>query len=104
MQLNDDSVILPHPTDHLYLNRSFSLLSFRPQETVPASSGPSDINIIFEIINYRYFNNKPIIVSTEKYKSDLLKIDEAIGSRILEMCDKFNIEVRGKGLNYRIYG
>ena len=63
----------------------------------------SDINIIFEIINYRYFNNKPIIVSTEKYKSDLLKIDEAIGSRILEMCDKFNIEVRGKGLNYRIY-
>ena len=39
-----------------------------------------------------------------KYKSDLLKIDEAIGSRILEMCDKFNIEVRGKGLNYRIYG
>ena len=65
---------------------------------------PSDINIIFEIINYRYFNNKPIIVSTEKYKSDLLKIDEAIGSRILEMCDKFNIEVRGKGLNYRIYG
>ena len=33
-----------------------------------------------------------------------LKIDEAIGSRILEMCDKFNIQVRGKGLNYRIYG
>ena len=62
------------------------------------------LQILILSLNYRYFNNKPIIVSTEKYKSDLLKIDEAIGSRILEMCDKFNIEVRGKGLNYRIYG
>ena len=51
-----------------------------------------------------HLHNKQSIVSTEKYKSDLLKFDEAIGSRILEMCDKFNIEVRGKGLNYRIYG
>ena len=64
---------------------------------------PSDINIIFEIINYRYFNNKPMIISTEKFSNNLLDIDEAIGSRILEMCKDFSIELKGKHLNYRIY-
>lgn len=64
----------------------------------------SDINIMFELINHRYFNNLPIIVSTEKYMDDLLKIDEATGSRILEMCKNRRIELRGKQLNYRIYG
>lgn len=87
-----------------YLNRYKNARVLLIDDLFKGNITPSDINIIFEIINYRYFNNKPIIVSTEKYKSDLLKIDEAIGSRILEMCDKFNIEVRGKGLNYRIYG
>lgn len=65
---------------------------------------PSDINIMFEIINHRYFNNKPIIVSTEKYTQELLNIDEAIGSRILEMCKNSRLELRGKRLNHRIYG
>lgn len=60
---------------------------------------PSDINIIFEIINFRYFNNKPIIISTEKMAYELLKIDEAIGSRILEMCKSYGIEMKG---NYRL--
>lgn len=87
-----------------YLNRYKNARVLLIDDLFKGNITPSDINIIFEIINYRYFNNKPIIVSTEKYKSDLLKIDEAIGSRILEMCDKFNIQVRGKGLNYRIYG
>ena len=86
-----------------YLNRYKNARILLIDDLFKGNITPSDINIIFEIINYRYFNNKPIIISTEKYKSDLLKIDEAIGSRILEMCDRFNIEVRGKGLNYRIY-
>ena len=63
----------------------------------------SDINIIFEIVNYRYFNNLAMIISTEKCKSDLLQIDEAIGSRILEMTKDYNIELKGRKLNYRIY-
>ena len=86
-----------------YLNRYKNARILLIDDLFKGNITPSDIHIIFAIINYRYFNNKPIIISTEKYKSDLLKIDEAIGSRILEMCDRFNIEVRGKGLNYRIY-
>lgn len=61
----------------------------------------SDINIMFEIINYRYFNNLPIIVSSEKSINELLNIDEAIGSRIIEMSKNYRSEIRGKKLNYR---
>ena len=45
-----------------------------------------------------------MIISTEMFMSDLLKIDEAIGSRILEMCGDYSVELRGSRLNYRIYG
>ena len=64
----------------------------------------SDLNVIFEIVNHRYFNNLPIIISSEKRREELLKIDEAIGSRILEMCGDYNVELKGSRLNYRIYG
>jgi DNA replication protein DnaC len=64
----------------------------------------SDINIMFEIINYRYINNKPIIVSSE-YKADrLLDFDEAIGSRIIEMSKDYLISIDGKENNYRLRG
>lgn len=63
---------------------------------------PSDINIMFEIVNYRYLNKKPMIISTEKYVNDLLSIDEALGSRIIEMCAAHNLELKGKRLNYRL--
>lgn len=64
----------------------------------------SDINIMFELINHRYFNNLPIIVSTELRIETLLDIDEAVGSRILEMCKGSVVEMKGKKLNYRING
>ncbi|MBR1744375.1 MAG: ATP-binding protein [Lachnospiraceae bacterium] len=62
----------------------------------------SDVNIMYEIVNYRYMNNMPIIISTEKEPNDLLVFDEAIGSRIIEMCRGNIIQFRGKELNYRL--
>lgn len=62
----------------------------------------TDVNIMYEIINYRYMNNKPIIISTEKSPNDLLVFDEAIGSRLIEMCKGNIISLQGKELNYRI--
>lgn len=63
----------------------------------------SDINIVFEIINYRYLNNLPIIVSTEFTVERLLDFDEAIGSRIYEMCMDYIVEIeKSKGNNYRL--
>ena len=64
----------------------------------------SDINIMFELINHRYFNNLPMIVSSELSVGRLLDIDEALGSRLVEMTKGRVVELRGKELNYRIYG
>lgn len=62
----------------------------------------SDVNILYEIVNYRYMNNLPFIISTEKTINDLLDFDEAIGSRILEMCRGNIVQLQGKELNYRM--
>ena len=63
----------------------------------------TDVNVLYEIVNYRYMNNMPIIISTEKNQNDLLVFDEATGSRLLEMCRGNIIRLEGKELNYRLY-
>lgn len=62
----------------------------------------ADLNIIYELVNFRYMNNKPMIISTEKLQGELVDIDEAIGSRILEMCRGNIVKLQGKELNYRL--
>lgn len=62
----------------------------------------ADINILYEIVNFRYMHSKPLIISTEKSPADLVELDEAVGSRILEMCRGNIIRLRGKDLNYRL--
>lgn len=62
----------------------------------------SDINIMFEIINHRYLNNLPIIVSSEYTAERILDFDEAVGSRIIQMCKDYTVELRGKENNYRL--
>lgn len=62
----------------------------------------SDINIMFEIINHRYLNHKPIIISSELYQEKLLDFDEAVGSRIIEMCKGRTIQAVGIENNYRL--
>lgn len=62
----------------------------------------ADARAIFEIINYRYFNNAPIIISSEYFMNDILQFDEGIGSRIIEMCKGHILEIRGIESNYRL--
>ncbi|WP_286184093.1 ATP-binding protein [Clostridium sp. CCUG 7971] len=64
----------------------------------------SDTNIIYEIVDYRYFKNLPMIVTTEKTVENLLDVDEAIGSRLYEMSKDYVVTMQGKELNYRVYG
>lgn len=61
----------------------------------------SDINIMYELINHRYMKRLPMIVSTEKYPKDLLAVDEALGSRIIEMSKGYVVEFKESG-NYRL--
>lgn len=64
----------------------------------------SDVNIMFEIINFRYLNRKPIILSSELLQDDLLDFDEAVGSRLIEMAKGRILEAKGIENNYRING
>lgn len=64
----------------------------------------TDVNVMYEIINYRYMNALPLIISTEKSLDDILAFDEAIGSRIIEMCRGCIVYFTGRELNYRIFG
>lgn len=60
----------------------------------------SDANIAYELLNGRYNAMLPTIISTEKTLPELLEIDEAIGSRIAEMCKGYYVQTRGD--NYRL--
>jgi DNA replication protein DnaC len=62
----------------------------------------TDIYIMYEIINYRYLKSAPMIVSSEYSTDKLLDFDEAIGSRIIEMCKGRIFEFEGAELNHRL--
>lgn len=63
----------------------------------------SDLNVMFEIINYRYLNFLPIIVSSEFSINRLLAFDEGVGSRVYEMCKDYVVEIeKDIGNNYRL--
>lgn len=64
----------------------------------------ADQRVMFEIINYRYLKKAPIIVSSEYSVDKLLEFDEAIGSRIIQMCKERIVELKGQDLNYRLGG
>lgn len=65
---------------------------------------PADINIAFEVLNYRY--NDPAlttIISTELLIRDIITIDEAVGSRIYERSKKYQININPDiNKNYRL--
>lgn len=67
-------------------------------------TGP-DVNVAFEILNYRMMNHLPTIISSECSIDDLLDIDEAMGSRILAQAGRFATSIDpDRGKNYRIKG
>ena len=64
----------------------------------------ADINIAFEILNYRYNQNDLItVISSEKTAFELLEVDEAVASRIVENARDFRVDVKNdKTKNYRL--
>ena len=54
---------------------------------------PADVKLAFEIINSRYVNRLPTIISSEWYIDELADIDEATASRIAEMCGPYQIMI-----------
>lgn len=64
----------------------------------------SDISIMYEVINYRYLNRLPMIISTEMTPNQLIDLDEAVGGRILEMCKGNAVVFTSATMNYRLRG
>lgn len=73
-------------------------------DLLKGKSTEADLNILFEIINHRYLNNAPMIVSTELMPNQLLNYDEGVMSRLIEMARDYMVEIKGQEYNYRLNG
>ena len=62
----------------------------------------SDMKHIYEILNYRYLNCLPTLISTECTPQHLIQLDEALAGRILECCSKRFGVVFKDNCNYRL--
>ena len=70
--------------------------------TRQGKANESELSIMFEIINFRYLKQMPVLVSSEFGIDRLIDFDEATGSRIADMCKGRTIEFAGAELNHRM--
>ncbi len=63
-----------------------------------------ELEIAFEVLNYRYLNLLPTIVNSNMTPEQLLEVNEAIGSRIIERGKGHMVVVQGREANYRLGG
>lgn len=104
--LKDDFEILEEKmnrmkkTDVLFIDDLFKPVgrSRRPRAT------EWQVEKIYALINYRYLNHLPILISSELTVDELEAVDEAIGTRMYEMCKHYTVLIQGekKRLNQRL--
>lgn len=69
---------------------------------ITAELSETDMKHIYPILNYRYLNYLPTIISSECTPDMLLNLDEALGGRILETTGpRFSLTFK-EGCNYRL--
>lgn len=60
---------------------------------------------MYNVINHRYLNHMPVMISSELNPRELLSVDEALGSRILEMAKGYTTVIpKDHNLNHRLEG
>lgn len=64
----------------------------------------SDINIMYELINHRYLARLPIVLTTERTIPEMMQIDEATASRLVEMSRDYLVTFGRDIENYRLRG
>lgn len=76
---------------------------FKPAKGKPRATD-WQVEQTYAVINHRYLNHKPILISSELTVDQLCDVDEALGTRIYEMCKDFTVVVQGdrKQLNHRL--
>ena len=73
----------------LYIDDLFK--TGRGADSAPQKPTAADINIAFEVLNYRYINRLTTIISSEYAIGDLMDIDEALAGRIIERAKAFSL-------------
>ena len=74
------------------------------EKNIDIAKAKTELDIVYEIVNYRYNNKKPMIITTELDINRMMQIDKALASRILEMAKGYRVTFEGLELNYRIFG
>lgn len=95
-----DEIIKPWKTvEVLYIDDLFKTEQGQKPTT-------ADVNVAFEILNYRCQNPKLItIISSERSITEIVGIDEAVGSRIFQKSRDYCINIgRDVKKNYRLRG
>lgn len=65
----------------------------------------TDLKYIIEILNYRYTHNLVTLVTSERTMNELLDIDEASFSRLIEKCEAYVINIpKDRTKNQRLKG
>ncbi len=84
----------------LFIDDLFKPLNGKPRAT------DWQVEQTYSVINYRYLNHKPILISSELNIEQIVKIDEALGTRIYEMCADYVVIIKGDRmlLNHRLAG
>lgn len=65
---------------------------------------PFEFETVYDVLNYRWLNLLPTIISSERSPAQLVEIDEAIGSRIIERGRGHLYTIAGRVNNYRLRG
>lgn len=66
---------------------------------------PFQLEQLFAIVNERYLQNLPVLISSERDFDQMCNMDEAVGSRLWEMTKRYTVTLVGdKNLNYRLRG
>lgn len=80
-------------TDVLYIDDLFKQTDIKD----------ADIRLAFDLIDYRARNSLITIISSERTLSELVAIDEGLGSRIVDITSSAQINIsRDKARNYRL--
>lgn len=86
--------------DVLFIDDLFKPVRGKPRAT------EWQVEQTYAVINYRYLNHKPILISSELTVDELADVDEALGTRIYQMCQNYTVVIKGdrKILNHRLAG
>lgn len=75
--------------DVLFIDDLFKPVNGKPRAT------DWQLEQMYSVLNYRYLNHKPILLSSELTIEALVRVDEALGTRIYEMCSDYLVIIKG---------